>query len=315
MAARAIVSGSDDAVINRLRDVLPSVHWRNTWLFAAGRIFSERDHMRRHLTGLIEEIDSSDLLHMVVAPGADLALDLLDDDVAATTPSLERTLARHALSLLNYPPDNDLIRRAEVLLRLASRDDVIRAAVEQVIEHGLNGSPAQQKSVETVLSIWKNQAGPLALRARQITGKLAVSARQSSSARQSPSFKPFTPPEMAGESIGSLLAATARPQVLSDEDLRLIEHLIHHLNDVRIRPRGAPVEQGARLLREQLPARIVMDQCLSRREIAEFLAASTIDAAKKTWSGSADLRDWLRAWLQRREVADKLLEITPFLQD
>jgi len=309
MAARAIVSGPDDAVLDRLREILPSAHWRNTWLFAAGRIFSEREHLRRHLTGLIEEIDSSDLLHMVVAPGADLSLDLLDDDIAATAPSLERVLARHALSLFNYPPDNDLIRRADILFRLASRDDVIRAAVDQIIEHCLNGSPAQRKSVEIALNAWKNQSGPLAVRARQITGNLAMSARQAWAANQS------DPPEMAGKSIGSLLAATGRPQGLSQEDLRLIDELISHLNTVRIRPRGASVETGARLLRESPSVRLIMDKCLSRRGIVEFLAASTIDSTKQTWSGSADLRDWLRSWLQRVEIADKLLEITPFPQD
>jgi hypothetical protein len=38
MAARSLTSGPDDRVRERLSVLAPSAHWRNTWLFAAGRL-------------------------------------------------------------------------------------------------------------------------------------------------------------------------------------------------------------------------------------------------------------------------------------
>ncbi|MEV0136863.1 hypothetical protein AB0H83_51630 [Dactylosporangium sp. NPDC050688] len=44
MAARAITKAAPDDVVARLRLLGPSAHWRNTWLFAASRIFAEQQY-------------------------------------------------------------------------------------------------------------------------------------------------------------------------------------------------------------------------------------------------------------------------------
>jgi hypothetical protein len=306
MAGRALVSGRDNIVLDRLKETIPSIHWRNTWLFAAGRVFSQREHMRRDLIGLLEEVDTADLLRMVVAPGADLALDLLDDDLAAATPSLERVLARYALTLLDYPPDQDLIRRADIILRLAKKDNMIKAACEQVIEQGLNGSPAQKKSVETVLYVWKNQKGPLAYYARQITNRQELAAKNPET---------HLSEEMAGRTIGYLVANHEKYSELSEDDHEIADSLIRNLNNVGVLPHNAPIESATRLLTAPSLGLSLFDIYLSKPAIAELLAACVINSAKQTWSGAAELRNLLRSWLQRREVADNILEITPFSQD
>jgi hypothetical protein len=39
-AARYLTNGEFDDVASRLRSIAASPHWRNTWIFAAGRVFS-----------------------------------------------------------------------------------------------------------------------------------------------------------------------------------------------------------------------------------------------------------------------------------
>ena len=123
-------------------------HWRNTWLFAAGKVFAERQHIRRDVVGLLAEIDNLDLLRMVAAPGADLALDLLEDDIASQSPRLQRILYRHSLELLKLPPDPDLRRRAIVLFQLAENDPYLAHQLEQSIDQALVGTPVQLDSAQ-----------------------------------------------------------------------------------------------------------------------------------------------------------------------
>ena len=311
MAARALVSGPDAAVIDRLREIIPSAHWRNTWLFAAGRIFAEREHIQRDLIELLAEVDNSNLLNMVVAPGADLALDLLDDDLTYSVPFLERVLTRHALTLLQYPPDQDLERRALVLFRLANKDDIIAAAAEQQTTSALNGSEAQRKAAEVILRIWKEQSGAIAARARQVIGRLDLTTRRSWKTAPQP-WTPVTT-ERPARTVGDLVAA--RIQKMSsfcDEDSVLIDKLVKELNKVQIRSIAGPLESSTALLHEVPATRSLLDESLSRQTISDLLAHATIDAAQHTWSGSAELRIILRVWLQRRYAADTILALTPF---
>jgi hypothetical protein len=306
MAGRAMVSGRDNLVLERLRETIPSIHWRNTWLFAAGRVFSQREHMRRDLIGILEEADTTNLLRMVVAPGADLALDMLDDDLAAATPSLQRVLARNALTLLDYPPDQDLIRRADVIFRLANKDDFVKAACEQVIEQSLNGSPTQQKSAEALLHVWKNRTGTLAYYARQLINRLELSAKVSATQLTG---------GMTGKTIGDLVRSHEKYSALPEDERRLSDALIEKLDDVKVLPNGASIESATKLVTSPALGLSLLGIYLSEPAITELLAACVISSAKDGWSGAAELRNLLRSWLQRREVADEILAITPFPQE
>jgi hypothetical protein len=307
MAARALVSGPDPAVSVRLREIVPSAHWRNTWLFAAGRVFAEREHIRRDLIELLAEVDNSNLLNMVVAPGADLALDLLDDDLTYSTPFIERVLARHALTLLQYPPDQDLGRRALVLFRLANKDDIISAAAEQQIAQALNGSEAQHKAAEIILRVWKEQSGTIASRARQTINQIDLSASRS--------WTKVGLPRKAGRTVGDLVTDRIHQADLSAGDRTLVDNLVEELNKVPIRPIAGPIESVTIALSEIPATRNLLDRSLSRHAISDLLALATIDASQHTWSGSAELRNILRAWLQRRYAADNVLALTPFVSN
>jgi hypothetical protein len=50
-AARHLTNGDFDEVAERLHSIVASPHWRNTWIFAAGRIFAQdQDHLLPRLT-------------------------------------------------------------------------------------------------------------------------------------------------------------------------------------------------------------------------------------------------------------------------
>ncbi|KEP72310.1 hypothetical protein HR12_47045 [Microbacterium sp. SUBG005] len=79
-AARAIASGSETQIVDRMAQVAPSLHWRQTFLLAAGRL---QNHANPQIIDALllrlEEIDTASEIAMEVASGERIALDLLDD--------------------------------------------------------------------------------------------------------------------------------------------------------------------------------------------------------------------------------------------
>jgi hypothetical protein len=109
MAGRALVGGDDGTIAANLRATAPSQHWRNTWLFAAGKLFTEGDHRRAMVLELVERFDTTDR-HWPgwLSPiGPTLAAHLLEDGLADTKPAALRALARVALHCLNGPLPDD----------------------------------------------------------------------------------------------------------------------------------------------------------------------------------------------------------------
>jgi hypothetical protein len=143
MAARALVSGTEDEIIARLRPLAPSPHWRNTWLFAAGSLFKHHEHMRYAIIAILTDIDSTDRLAALLAPGAQLAMDLLSDNVAVQAPRYRRLLVQRALSLIELLPGPEIYRLAEVL-RDCDQDITIHSTIDLALERAMNskGRPA-----------------------------------------------------------------------------------------------------------------------------------------------------------------------------
>ncbi|MEO5994497.1 MAG: hypothetical protein ABIP92_13220, partial [Arthrobacter sp.] len=77
MAARALVTGPDMEIVTNLAVLIPSAHWRNTWLLAAGRLFAERPHLRADLLTAMRAADAADVLSFAIVPGARLAVELI----------------------------------------------------------------------------------------------------------------------------------------------------------------------------------------------------------------------------------------------
>jgi hypothetical protein len=100
MAAEAIMDGPDAAVCERLQWFAPLPNWRNVYLFAAGKCFAERQHLRGHVLGICGELNESpDESVKISQSGSLLALDLLEDGAARRQPNFARAIARTAFRL------------------------------------------------------------------------------------------------------------------------------------------------------------------------------------------------------------------------
>ena len=177
MSARAMVTGPDNHVLDRLRVAAPAVHWRNTWLLAAGRVFATREHLRGPLLGLLREIDARSALTAVIPAGPELAIDLLADDVAARTPHFRRQLLAHALEILRLPPNSIDDRLAWLLHDLARTPD-LRTTIVHKLERGLVAPPLEQATALTVLTGLDKNEGALTTKARQLLHKTTVTPIQ-----------------------------------------------------------------------------------------------------------------------------------------
>jgi hypothetical protein len=187
---------------------------------------------------------------------------------------------------------------------LAGKDAIIRTATEQIIDQSLIGSPAQRRAAETVLRVWKDQHGGLAATARQLVSRLELSVDHPSSSDAG---------ALPRGTVADLLTPLITDPELSEEDRSIIDALLESLKKVRILPAGAPMESTIKLLNEVPVDRSLIDACLTRAAIRNLLSVAIMDGSKRTWTGSAELRNVLRSWLQRRYQAERLLELTPFL--
>jgi hypothetical protein len=114
MAAEALMAGRDEDVQARLEAIAPIAHWRNVFLFAAGKCFADRRHLRDTVVLVCEHWNDmeTDRLAGATLAGSRLALDLLLDGVASATPKYARRLGEIALRLMEVPDGGEHRRLA-----------------------------------------------------------------------------------------------------------------------------------------------------------------------------------------------------------
>ncbi|WP_402468638.1 NACHT domain-containing protein [Isoptericola aurantiacus] len=169
MAARALVRGSDQQVVERLRVAAPSSHWRNVWLLATGAVFRDREHLRSEILSTMRALDLSDLLAQLVPEGPRLATALLDDDVAASAPRFRSLLVQHALEALRCAP-LDTSQLARVLVD--ADNDETRPLTIRALESSLVADPSSRATASRVAIAMSQHVGPLPVRARQLRSRL-----------------------------------------------------------------------------------------------------------------------------------------------
>ncbi|WP_329350519.1 hypothetical protein OG226_29285 [Streptomyces sp. NBC_01261] len=117
-AADALMSASDEEVRDRLSLISSSSHWRNVFLFAVGKIYAERRHLRDSVTAVVAELN----IHTKdpqaptrrLALGSRLALDILADGMVKA-PKHEAVLVDQAVKLFGLPSINDIERLVPAL--------------------------------------------------------------------------------------------------------------------------------------------------------------------------------------------------------
>jgi hypothetical protein len=327
MAARALVSGPDLQIVANLQAVVPSAHWRNTWLLAAGRLFSERSHIRGELLIAMRSCDTADTLSMAVIPAAHLAIELLEEGIAETSPGHEIVLVQHALDLLRKPPDFYLVRLAEVLAGVMRRNPQAATAAGTAIAEASASAGQAALSAVIVSAVWANGTGAAAGRARRwlADGKAVFPAtdprRRSALASlqatyplpqlrdpPSPGTGAFEPVEMAPILELSLTAQDLAPAIR--EQVGEVITVIAETRLMRDRTGDVPV---TKVDRGYLPDLSRLDRLLEDPWVSKAIVrtAETLDLAD--WPVATLLRRVMALWLQRQPVARRLL--TPNLSD
>jgi len=108
MAGCALVDVAETDARQNLLIAACSPHWRNAWLFGAGRLFTGPDHQRRLVLDVVERCDAQGHWNGWLYPaGPELAADILDDGLAADKPNDRRRLIEVALRVLDGPMPED----------------------------------------------------------------------------------------------------------------------------------------------------------------------------------------------------------------
>jgi hypothetical protein len=117
MAAEGLMDGRDEIVQERLKEVAPSTNWRNVFLFAAGKCFTDRRHLRDTIESICLDLndDPDNPEYRQLGVGSMLALELLEDGPARRQPIKRRSMTRLALQVLGQGPQTS-IRLASVWL-------------------------------------------------------------------------------------------------------------------------------------------------------------------------------------------------------
>lgn len=161
MAARSLVKTSDDVLRRRLIALAPSPHWRATWVFMAGSLFSNgNDEQREMVVQVVESFDMGETWPGWLSPiGPELAAALLDDGLAAQTPKWMRRLVLVALRALTGPPPLDLRVVAEGLIAAASADSGTKSYIRNTLKQALSGTPRASVMARFLLSMTRLDHG------------------------------------------------------------------------------------------------------------------------------------------------------------
>lgn len=171
-AARCLMASEDAA--DKLELLVPSAHWRHTWLLAAGYIFSERLYLRDAVVSRLLAADHSNAVNRLVMPGAVLAIDALQDGFAANAPRFEQDLVVAALRLVTGPIGSHITRLADALAPFMERSVDVNSTVWRELEALLaDQSPRATRAFLTGLAASDSDA--VAVRA---TNRLAAYVAQ-----------------------------------------------------------------------------------------------------------------------------------------
>jgi hypothetical protein len=301
LAARALTRAEGPEVLENLRALVSSVHWRNTWLLAAGRLFTEREALRAQLITMLEQFDNENALSWLVRAGAQLASDLLDDDLAIRSPQYRRLLADQALGRLNGLPDTTSLDLGRLLIRLAAEDKLIRQKIDHQITTLLTTEGGSYANARIVLKCYAGYRNKLkdkfldkhkriasvndyGLRAL-LDGPQAI---ENEFLERGPKLATYLNEHLAG---------------LGPEDREAIMRLSAALPDtsLRINPGRSDPQTLSVLIRTPLAvSHTLLQEVFSHPDVAEAYAGLVNSLPPQHWNVASYLRDIARTWYARR---------------
>lgn len=176
MAARALTDGDEAQVLENMRALVASSHWRNTWMLAAGRLLKRREYLKEKLVEMVVTYDADVAETSITALGADLAGGLYVDNLGSEFPLIRRQLLESAMAqfadtALSVPRDlSDLLDTAlgqsekEVTIALDALHTLSRAnssnLATQVLHENRTGMTPLAKRARTTLTEGRTYVRP-----------------------------------------------------------------------------------------------------------------------------------------------------------
>jgi hypothetical protein len=133
MAAKALTTGRDSAVENRVRYISKAAMFRNTTLFCASRFFSEASPLRDFfIDDVCARLDDrqADGASAAAKSGGLLALETLEEGAVLTQPKRARLLMERAVGLLEIPASVEHVR-----LSLVANSDTSEVLESKILRH------------------------------------------------------------------------------------------------------------------------------------------------------------------------------------
>jgi hypothetical protein len=282
MAALAVTTGTIGDAIPRLRRISASPHWRNTFLFATGRYFSEpQPHQKDAVTDLVVHIDenTSARLGAVFPVGPQLAAEILDDGMAAE-PKYQHRFIAHALTALHHPEAFNDGTYARALMSAAESGPAARALVADGLRHALGSTHVPRSAAERVL----RQIEALADRTPTRPGVLALTAVRRDPARSVPSD-----PTADWNAYQETFALLADTDTDTDTVLGLVGPLLRQLAEAPARP-PADWDEDLQIYLSDHDVAAVVEEALTHVAEAEPLLIALVRHSVMTtlWRQPAD---------------------------
>ncbi len=156
MAGEQIVSLPEAKIVPRLRSIAFSPHWRNTFLFAVGAVFADREHLRAEVVLLCQDLSRRSLSAPALKLGGWLALEILLDGSPLAQPVYARPLVELVCTLIDGPAVSAITQLTEV--GSASVDESIRQSAADTSAAANNVWVNRVR----VLAAWADRGHPLA---------------------------------------------------------------------------------------------------------------------------------------------------------
>lgn len=306
MAARALTNDEGPVILDRLRPLVASAHWRNTWLFAAGRIFREREKLRSSLITLLAQVDNEGLLPWLARAGAELATDLLADDLCSRSPQYRRLLADQVIARLDGLPDSTWRSLAALLKCIADEDPVIRQKLDRQVSASLTAGGGARAHVVLMLDVWQRSTGGLAARARQLQHQYDdLTSLETVGTLLLRELVTVRDPNMPRARKTLRLAnyiSSYTPQ-LAGSDREAMSQLLGSLGDSQVRElssKSSPSDAVVAIVTQSdIPEITVLENALGQSAVADAFSDLVDRIPPPDWHVAYTLREIVRYWYAR----------------
>ncbi|MFD6271421.1 hypothetical protein [Nocardia asteroides] len=177
MAAKALLAGPESEIMPRLEALATLPSWRNTWLLAVTGIFAVKPHLRDDVLVSLRLLDSANSGAMALTPGAELAVELLDEGVTRLHPRYQHLLIDHAVQLIAQPPRfRTHLECARVLADVVTGDRAV-ARVERAVRDAMTARDARIATAMLMIRRWRSGGTALRSLAEQLHAGVAELGR------------------------------------------------------------------------------------------------------------------------------------------